>query len=175
MIMYVGGTLHRLVTDNLFNMVHDSMSDLGWFNAGRKHQSVKMVAESVENRETVDFNTVALSDEEIDGEELELGSTLEEVRFGYFWDIYAESRAVGQHIAGDIRDILKGRFGTIGRNNSTLSVLDLTQASPSELFVAQIEDVVQDRARVYLKPYQANYYTVSCSVFYEYESDIFDY
>ena len=36
-IMYSGGKLYRLIGDNFYNMIHDSLEDLGWFNPARKH------------------------------------------------------------------------------------------------------------------------------------------
>lgn len=176
MSMYVGGTLHRLISDNLFNMVHDSLGDLGWFGANRKHRPIHLIPESVDDRETVELNTVAISDEDVDDEDIELGSLLAEYRFTYYIDVYAESKAIGQHLAGDIRDLLKGRFGSIGRDSPTLTVWDLTQASPhQELFVAQIENVMQERGRAFLKPYQKYWFSVGLDVVYAYESDLFNY
>ena len=173
--MYVGGTLHRLISDNLFNVIKDSLDDLGWFNPNRKHKPVHLIPESVDDRDTIELNTIAISDESVDEDEMELGSTLAEHRYQYFVDIYAESKAVGQHLAGDIRDVLKGRFGSIGRIEPVLEVIDLTQATPGVQFIADLENIAQDRARVFNKPYQKYWYVVSFEVVYEYQSDLFDY
>ena len=63
--MYSGGKLYRLIGDNFYNMVHDSLEDLGWFNPARKHLPVHLIPEPVEDNEAIQLNTIAISDEEI--------------------------------------------------------------------------------------------------------------
>ena len=63
--MYSGGKLYRLIGDNFYNMVHDSLEDLGWFNPARKHLPVHLIPEPVDDNEVIQLNTIAISDEEI--------------------------------------------------------------------------------------------------------------
>ena len=79
--MYSGGKLYRLIGDNFYNMIHDSLEDLGWFNPARKHLPVYLVPEPVDDNEVIQLNTIAVSDEEITTSDVELGSVLAEHRY----------------------------------------------------------------------------------------------
>ena len=59
--------------------------------------------------EAIQLNTIAISDEEITTSDVELGSVLAEHRLLFYIDIYAESKAIGRHLSGDIKDILEGQ------------------------------------------------------------------
>ncbi len=170
--MYSGGKLYRLIGDNFYNMIHDSLEDLGWFNPARKHLPVHLIPEPVEDNEAIQLNTIAISDEEITTSDVELGSVLAEHRLLFYIDIYAESKAIGRHLSGDIKDILEGRMNSIGRGSPTVTVMDLSLATPTELLVCQIESVAVERGRAYLKKHQQFWYSVMCELVFSFQSDL---
>jgi hypothetical protein len=173
--MYVGGKLHRLIGDNFYNMIKDSLGDLGWFDEGRGHESVTMVPEPIGSDENVKPNLIAVSDEDISQSEMELGSNLTEHRFLYYIDVYAESTAVGKNLSGDIKDILEGRFNSIGRDSNRLEVLDLSQSIPSHLFYADIEEVTVDRSRFSNRPFEKYWWVIYCDVVFSYSNEYSNY
>lgn len=170
--MYAGGKLYRLIGDNFYNMIHMSLTDLGWFNPVRKHLPVHLIPEPVDDNETIQLNTISISDEEITTTDIELGSVLAEHRLLYYIDVYAESKALGRHISGDLKDILEGRLNSIHRGSPSFSVMDLSLATPTEMFVCQIENVAVERGRAYLKPHQKFWYSLMCELVFSFQSDL---
>lgn len=158
--MYAGGILYRLVSDSLIAMVQDSLSQLGWFDENRGHLPVTVYTEPADELDSVTPNAVAFSMEDIVNDDSELGSNLAEHRAMYFIDIYGESKALALHLAGDVKDILEGRFTSIGRTESNFEVLDLAAATPSSLFYCDIEEVEVDRNRFGDKPFEKYWWTV---------------
>lgn len=172
---HVGGLLFRLVADNFFLMVKDSLTDLGWFDSNRNHKPVVLRTTPVENDEAVVPNVVAFSEEDVEEIPSEMGSNLTEHRILYFIDVYAESRSIAIHLAGDIKDILEGRFYAIGRTNPNFLVRDLQQATPTPMFTAELENVVLERSRITEKPYEKFWWVVSCELVFTYSSDLDEY
>ena len=41
--MYVGGLRVRLIRDNILAMLEQGLTDLGWFDEGRKHKPVTLI------------------------------------------------------------------------------------------------------------------------------------
>ena len=93
-----------------------------------------------------------------------MGSNLAEFRLPYFIDVYAQSSAVGQHLATDIRDILQGRFPSIGRNAPVFTVMNYAQATPTELFTCEIDDVEVNRAHNFTKEHEKYWYAIYCEI-----------
>lgn len=158
--MYVGGLRDRLIHDNLYSMIYDALYELGWLTANSNHKAVRVRAEPIPVNEEITPNVVAISDEHTLIDEMELGSHLSEYRWEYWVDIYAESLPIGKHLAGDVRTILEGKFNSIGRYTPNVVVYDLTQATPSEIFTCEIENVEVERSRFYEKPFQKYWYMI---------------
>lgn len=170
-MMYAGGLLFRLISDNFYNHVEESLDSLGWFQAGRNHKTVVMRPDPVDDNEEVRPNLIAFSPEDVDDEDVELGSNFSENRFLHYIDIYAESKSVGLHLAGDVRDILRGKFSGLGRTDG-FDVLDLSQATPSTVLSCEIENVFMDRSRFYEKPFQKFWWVVGCELVFSYTDDV---
>lgn len=160
----VGGLRLRLIQDNLINMIQDSLESLGWFDDGRQHMPVEVVEEVPDWDEPILPNKIAVMLESIDDIEAELGSNMTEERHNCFIDVYAEDDAVGMHLSNDLRDILRGKMPSIDRGWSHFAVFDLTEATPSELFKCQFEDVRWDRGRNFSEAWLKHWFVVACDV-----------
>lgn len=168
---YVGGLRARLIKDNFSNLVEGHLSSLGWFDSGRQHKDVQFITKHIDEDEEILPNVVSVVEEDVVSRPAELGSSFASHVWTYFVDIYAENHSVGLHLATDIKDILEGRFNSIGNDRDTFIVYDLTQATPSELFVCDIEGVQMDRVRIFNKPYQKHWWTIGCAIIDEYANE----
>lgn len=169
----VGGLRKRMVRESLYQMLHESLADLHWFDTGRQHAPILFESEPVNPQEPVPINTIGLADENDDATEIELGSNLAEHRWTFYVDFFAEKDSLGLHVSGDIQDILEGRIGSIGRNDPIFTVYDLTLATPPALFNCQIDLVMRDKAVTWTKPHQKHWYSVRFDVIDTYGNETF--
>lgn len=158
MTTIVGGTRHRLIKQSLYNMIQQSLTDLGWFQAGRVPFPVSFRSTPIQTDEEVDLNTGVLSTENWDESGSELGSNFGEFSWVAYVDFYAESDSVGQHFIGDIYEIIAGRMSSIGRGRTSFPVYDLRQATPPVAFYCDLEEPMIDRAHDFIKPYQRHWF-----------------
>lgn len=160
--MIVGGLRARLLKESLFHMLNDSLSALGWFDAGRQHQPVTFRAHAVEDDEQINVNMVALADEDLVSDDIELGSLLSEHRWTFYVDVYAENDSIGIHLSHDVKSILDGRMPSIGRRNSRFAIYDYTAvaATPIAIAYADVEEVSVQKAHGFTKPWQKHWYSV---------------
>src|SRR5690606_2572823 len=114
--------------------------------------------------EEIKPNKVSVSAEDMLSEEWEMGSSMEEHRWDFYVDIFAENDAIGLHLAGDVQDLVKGMMPDIGRSRPHLEVLDLRQATPSRLFFCQLEGVQLAKVRHWGHPWTQHWYTVLVEV-----------
>lgn len=161
----VGGLRHRFIRDSLFSMIRTSLEDLGWFDTGRFHGPIDFRTIPVPEDEEVPFNTCVVSCDDLIESDEEMGSRLAEHVWTGWVDFYAESDAVGLHFIGDIKDLLAGRMSNIGRTGPFFDVYNYEEATPSQIFRCQIEDIVVDRAHGFPKPYQRHWYACRFSIF----------
>lgn len=173
--MYVGGILYRLISDNMYNMVEESLSALHWFDDNRGHLPITLYSEPIDEGSVVELNAVSFTIDDIVSEEVEMGSNLTEHRFSYYIDVYGEGKSLAMHLAADIKDILQGRFSSIGRTTATFDVLDLTQEGKPILFFCEISDVQFDRNRISNSPSEKYWWTISCDIVYTYGDENSDY
>lgn len=159
-----GGMRFRLIRDNFENMLRSSLDDLGWFDSARNHAPVTLVSSPLDFDSELQPNLIGISPEDMIGTELELGSNLEELKWDFYIDIFAESDAVGLHLVGDIQDILKGKMNSIGRTRPSFSVLDLAASSPSHLFYCHLENIEFSRQRNYGKRHMQYWWTLYVAV-----------
>lgn len=160
MTTYVGGLRDRLIHDSLFLMVRDSLTALGWFDPSADYQPITLVPEMLEPNEPIQLNTIAVSASNAGDSDAEMGSNLSENRITYYVDIYAEAEALGAHLKGDVRDILRGKMPSIGRTAPAVAVMDLTQAVPTQIFTCEIENLVIDRAPTFTQPWQRFWWVI---------------
>lgn len=160
----VGGLRQRLIHDSVFNEIKNSLSVLGWFDSGRQHKSINIQPGAVDFDEKITPNMIVVSTESDEDSEVELGSELIENRSIYYVDVLAENDAIGQHLSGDIRAILRGRFPDIGRARPVIQVYDYRVSPSPELFYVDIENVTVDRARVYRQPWHQFWFMIKFDV-----------
>jgi hypothetical protein len=161
---YTGGRRLRLIQDNFRSHVYNALAELGWFDSNRAHKPVTLLANPAENDEQIQVNTVAISNHDINSIEAELGSDLEENLMTFWVDVYAENQDIGIHLAGDIRDILRGKMASSGVTLPSFLVYDLTLATPVPLFRCHIEAVDMARVQNSTKAYHKFWWTIVCEV-----------
>ncbi len=167
-MVLVGGTRHRVIFDSVYNEINRALTELGWFDGGRQHLPIDFRADAVDPETEVPFNTMVLVGEDTVDEEIELGSNFSEHRTVFYVDFYAESKALGDHVIYDVKDILQGRMPSISRDYPSIDLLDYTQATPTIFSTAEIEFVTVDRARIYSFPWQKFWYSCSFTLLDEY-------
>ena len=136
-----GGLRDRLIDESMFQRLKDGLSSQGWFNTGRQHRPIRCVSDALDEDEKIEPNIVAMSSEGSSGTDLEVGSNATVETVDYWFDIYAESDALGRQLSGDIRAIFQGHFG----GEPVVDVYDWTMATPSRIF--SVEVVTTDRSR----------------------------
>lgn len=164
MTIYVGGLRARLIRDSLFYMLRDALTDLGWFVPHASRRTIVFVAEPTQTDEAVPLNTVALADDDMRGDDIELGSSLAEHSWGFFLDFYAENDPIGLHLIRDVKDILEGRMASIGRTGPNLAVLDWTLATPAQIFVCDIEEVRTARSHDFPQAWLRHWHSCSFTI-----------
>lgn len=171
--MYVGGLLYRLILDNALLHLESGLDALGWFSPNRSHAPVKVYPEPVEYDQTVQPNAICFSFEDIFEEDVEMGSNLSEHSMQLFIDVYGENRAVGLHLAGDVKDLLQGRFSSIGFDKASFPVYDLsdTTATPPLLFYCYIENLEFNRSRFANRPFEKYWWEIACDLVHTYRDD----
>lgn len=142
---YYGGLRARLIHESLFNYLREALDDLGWFDPGRPHLPINYISVPVEVDENITLNTLSLSSEDVVNIGGEMGTPLAEYRWSYFVDFFAEKEDIGLHLIRDLRDILGGRFSTIGITQDVFPVYDITLATPPIIFYCQLENIETDK------------------------------
>lgn len=147
MVLY-GGLRDRMIDQALRELITEGLTALGWFEPGRHHEPITFVAKAVDASTEVPVNTLALTGDPFDADLLEMGSLLAEERRSYYVDFWAESDALGRHLIGDVRDLLRGRMPHVGRDRPLLAVFDRTAPDQSEpAFHCDIERVISESTR----------------------------
>lgn len=164
MSTYVGGLRYRLVVDSVYETVRASLAALGWFDAGRQHAPINLRPEPVDWDEEVPPNTIAVSASISSSEPAEMGSNLEDETHAFYADVFAENDSLGRHLAHDLRDILRGKFPSIGRGRPSVQVFDMTVDPPVPLFYVDIDNVVADKAVAAAHPWQRHWWAVRFDV-----------
>jgi hypothetical protein len=159
MTTIVGGLRARLIRESLFQMIEEALTDLGWFASTRPHLPLTFRSGQVDQNTQIALNTAALWDENTADEDAELGSNLTEERGVYYIDFYAESDPLGRHFISDVKDILRGKFTSIDRDDPSFDVYDYTQATPPVITRCQIEEVETGHAHGFSHPWMAHWYS----------------
>lgn len=163
----VGGLRQRLIFDSIYNMVNDSLTSLGWFDAGRAHEDVTFLSEPVQEDQEVKVNTVVLTAEDIGEIDIEVGSNYAEHPRTYYLDVYAEGYSVGEHLAYDIRDIIGGRMPSISRDYPGARIYDYTQSTPPQIAFVEFEFIQVDRSLrsgQFIKPWEKYWWSIAFQV-----------
>lgn len=158
-----GGLRARLIRDNVFNIVNDGLTELGYMDDNRGHADVDVRIESVPREEDAEPNIVVVTAEDLFERYTELGSIASEHSWLYYIDVFAEDNVFGMALATDIRDILQGRFSSsVSRSGPNFEIYDLrlNLATPHVLFSVEVDNVDVNKSRVYERPYQENWWVV---------------
>lgn len=141
----IGGLRARLIKDNLFNLIEDSLEAVGWMDAGRQHEDVTVVPEPLDNLTEITPNKVGIDFKNITEQNVEMGSNMAENTWLVFVDIMAENYDIGLHLSTDVKDIITGHYDSIGRDAPTLTVLDLTLATPTAFATCHITEFEMEK------------------------------
>jgi len=175
MTQVVGGKRIRLIHDNLFNLVFDACTELGWLEPSPSRADVTVRKTQISaHEEAVKPNIVCVTIEDDTEQQEEMGSGLTEHRWNAYVDVYAQNDVLGLHLATDMKDSLMGRFdSTVTRGGPSMAVYDLTQshATPVELFYVQFENIAENRSRFSDKPYQDHWRVVDFHIVDVYDSE----
>lgn len=169
----IGGRLFRLVENNFYVVVESGLRDLGWFDPNRRHKPVTVIPESIDPDDDlpIEPNLVSVSFENAREFGVELGTNLSENVCSAFVDIYAESKAVGMDLAGEVKDIIGGRYSAASLENPSFPIMNFSQATPTEISWALVSDIEVVRNRFYSSPHKRYWWTVACNVTYYYSDD----
>ena len=160
----LGGLRRRLIKDNFYYMLYNSLSDLGWFTGSMSKQPVTLVPEQIDSRTEIKPNKIGIASEDLDSEEAEMGSDLEQSRWQVYIDIFAEDESIGIHLTGDIYDILRGKFHSLGRKGPILEVYNLMEDGEPYLFTCHIEDIEEARVREWDNPHNKYWWVIAFSI-----------
>lgn len=161
---YVGGTRVRIIQESFYRMLQTSLTDLEWFNPGRYHAPIDMVAEDLPFSEEIPLNTLAVSWGDAATDEAEMGSTFSEHVNTVYVDFYAENDSVGQHLIYDVQAICQGKITLIGRNSQTFPVYDYFADPSPLLFFCEMDNILVDKARNFPKPYLRHWWSLQLTV-----------
>jgi hypothetical protein len=160
--MIVGGLRRRIIKDNFYNMLYDSLSDLGWFNGSLTLSKfpVTLVAEQIDPQTEIKPNKIGISTEDLRSWNIEMGSNLEEYKWSIYIDIFAEDESTGIHLSGDIYDVISGKMESIGRTGPTLDVYDYMTDGEPYLFTCQLENIQMERVREWDKQFNKYWWVI---------------
>lgn len=136
------------------------LRDLGWFDTGRSHKPLRFLAEPLEWDEPITANSMVISTKRRSTEFVEVGSGLSTDTVTMAIDLYTDTDTMANHLANDIRDLLRGRLG-IGPVNQSIPILNLGMATPVAIGNAQIGAVSVVRiAPIANRPHLLHWQTV---------------
>lgn len=164
MSQVVGGMRKRLIKDNFYWMVYNSLRQLGWFDGNLSSMPVTFVTEQLDARTEIKPNKIGLSAEETTSQEIEMGSNLEESSWDLYFDIFAEDESVGIHLTGDIYDILRGKIESIGRTGPSFKVYDLRSEDEFYLFTCDLINIEDSRVREWDAPFNKYWWVIAVTV-----------
>jgi hypothetical protein len=165
---YAGGLRARLIRDSVFNTIRDSLESLGWLDAETRHLPIVFRTRSVDDGESIAFNTLAVVQSDVVDEDAEMGSTATNDTWTFYVDFYAENDSVGTAVIHDVRDILRGKLPSAGRDRPSVVVMDYTLPVPEPIFSVTVENVVTDRANDFPRPWQKYWFVCRFDVVDEY-------
>lgn len=162
--MIVGGLRHRLVHDSFRELVAEGLSTLGWFDEGRYHKPVTLLAEPKNWDEVIVPNAVAIEFIGSDPYEVEVGSRLTtDVTVAYV-DIYAQNEALGTHLSNDVRDWIRGRLQATPVG-VTFPIRDYRDPTPSVIGYMDIRNVTALRnVAINLHMWLRHWFRVRCEI-----------
>lgn len=168
---YVGGKRQRLIKDNLKRHIQEGLDALGWFDAGRPMKPLTVVADQFDPTVEIKPNIVSVILEDQNAIEMGMGQDwkLQENTINGFIEIFAENNGIGQHLAGDVLDLLRGKFTSI-YDDESFEVLDLT-VDNSFLFRCEFEHFEMMKNRTWDLPFNDYWWTIAVDIVDTYRDD----
>ena len=161
----VCGLRARLISDPFRAQIRVALEELGWFATRPSHLPVELIDAPKDWDEPIQLNSVAVTSDDVEDLEAELGSNLTEDRWTFYVDVYAEDDVIGTHLGNDIRDVLRGKIPSVtGGDTPRLDVYNFGLATPAVFTVCDIENVTIDQVREAPKPWQRYWYTVRAEI-----------
>lgn len=157
-----GGTRSRLIRESIYQELHRVLDELGWLD------HVTFVPEPLDNNSEIPLNTLALSEEDEQLDEGEMGSTFTVARSSYYLDFYGANQAIATDVTGDLAAALRGRLPEVDRTHATIDVLDYRLATPTALFSVDVTSVRRDRTLNPTKPWLKHWHMVWFTIEDEY-------
>lgn len=164
--MITGGLRRRIIKDNLYYMIYDSLTSLGWLGSSLtlSDYPVTLVAEQIDPQTEITPNKVGISTEDIRSFNIEMGSNLEQYNWSVYIDIFAEDEPTGIHLSGDIYDIIAGKMESINRTGPVLDVYDYFTDGEPYLFSCQLENLQLERVREWDKQFNKYWWVIGFDI-----------
>ena len=163
--MIVGGLRRRLVHDSFQDLVAQGMNTLGWFDAGRQHKPVTLLAEPKPWDEQILPNAVAVEFVGSDPYDVEVGSNLTTDVIVAYVNVYAQDDSLGTHLSNDIRDWIRGRLQATPVG-ITFPIYDYRLPTPAAIGSMEIRNVSSLRnVAVNLQIWLRHWYRVRCEIY----------
>ena len=168
---YVGGRRQRLIKDNIKRQLEADLNALGWLDSGRPHMPVTVSADQFEPNEEIKPNAIVVVIEDFGNEPMGMGQdfNLEENTINCFVEIFAENSSIGQHLAGDVYDLMRGKFTSIN-DLGGIDVLDLG-VDDSHLFYCWYQDFEIMKNKSWDLPFNKYWWTIAVDVIDTYRDD----
>jgi hypothetical protein len=181
-IGFSGGQRDLFIYYSLWNCINDSLAALGWYDSTiydtppgtRVHHDVSLLKEQDVNwNEELVPNTIAFAPETYSDQTWELGSDFRENRWPFYCLILAESTDISMWLAGDIRDILRGKMSTIQRvGGPIVNIYNWSAATPYRVGYLEIEHATMLRPPTYSQKWQRYMCEVRWEALDYYDSDL---
>lgn len=167
----VGGLRDRLIIEAVRDHVEDALDELGWLTPSTGRLDVTVLVQEVDPSDPIEPNLVAIFADDQDSAENELGTNRTEMTRSFWVDVYGEDESIGEHLSGDIRDVLLGKMPSIGYDRPIIPVFDARQATPPILFYCDVEDVEKERGHNPANDTQRHWWSVSFTLVDSYTDD----
>jgi len=161
--LFAGGLRDRLIYDSLWYCFNASLGGLGWFDATiydtpvgtRQNRPVTLQAQQIDWTEEISPNTIAFAPDNETDQDWELGTSLSQQTWRFYCTIIAESEPISVQLAGDVRDILRGRLSTIERDGGPyVNLYNWSAATPYRIGYLEIQNVSILRMPLYSEKWQ---------------------
>lgn len=179
-----GGYRDRLIIISFHDMLETALDALDWFNPARNHEQVSLHSGPWPKDIQIPYNTVTVSFEGIDAQDMEIGSNAAELTHVGYVDFYGEpgppegngGEALGKHFIGDVRSIIVGEMPEIGRTEPVLDVYDWGLATPAYVFTVYFdtERIRTTKVHRYDQPWERNWYTCGFELIEERDPSVID-
>lgn len=147
-----GGRRDRAVFESFANHVRDGLVACGWIDGSGRPQFT-FRTKPVPEIDSVPPNTVVVSVDAIDSYDAELGSNMSVNEHSAWVDVYTDTeyehgQALAREIIGDLRDMLRGQYYSLGYDEPVMTLWDYSQNPAVKAGYCLLEDIqtIQDNS-----------------------------